>query len=75
MEVMLDEERQRILISALDILNERNRQAFEMVYFDNRTYRETAAALEVSVNTVKWHLKTALSSLRKHPALKDYFLK
>lgn len=75
MEVMLDDEKQRILVSALDILNERNRQAFEMVYFDNRTYRETAAALDVSVNTVKWHLKTALSSLRNHPALQDYFLK
>lgn len=75
MEVMLDEEKQRILMAALDSLNQRNRQAFEMVYFENKTYRETAQALEVSVNTVKWHLKTALASLRNHPALQDYFLK
>jgi RNA polymerase sigma-70 factor (ECF subfamily) len=75
MEVMLDDEGQRVLFSALSILNERNRQAFEMVYFENKTYRETAVALEISVNTVKWHLKTAISSLRKHPSLQEYFLK
>ncbi|MBK9292242.1 MAG: RNA polymerase sigma-70 factor [Bacteroidetes bacterium] len=75
MDVMLDEEKQRVLMSALDILNERNRRAFELVYFENKTYRETAMAMDVSVNTVKWHLKTALSSLRNHPGIKDYFLK
>ncbi len=75
MEVMLDEEKQRILMLALNSLNERNRQAFEMVYFDNMSYLEAARALDVSVNTVKWHLKTALSCLRNHPALQEYFLK
>lgn len=75
MEVMLDEEKQRVLMLALDSLNFRSRQAFEMVYFENKTYRETAKALDVSVNTVKWHLKTALSCLRNHPLLQDYFLK
>ncbi|HMM11187.1 MAG TPA: RNA polymerase sigma-70 factor [Bacteroidales bacterium] len=75
MEIMLDEEKQRVLMSALNSLSDRNRQAFEMVYFENRTYRETAQALDVSVNTIKWHLKTALSSLRNHEVLRNYFQK
>lgn len=75
MEVMLDEERQRIFMLALNGLTDRNRRIFELVYFEGKTYLETAELMQISINTVKWHLKTALSSLRSHPAIEDYFRK
>ena len=48
------------------------RQVFRMSRFDNMKYEEIASTLNISVNTVKYHMKNALMKLRAE--LKDYVI-
>ena len=48
------------------------RKVFEKSRFDGLTYKEIANELGISVNTVKYHIKNALSVLRN--GLGKYFL-
>jgi len=41
------------------------RRVFELSRYDNKSYKEIAAELGISENTVKYHIKTALAHLRK----------
>lgn len=43
-----------------------------MSRFDNMKYEEIASMLNISVNTVKYHMKNALMKLRAE--LKDYVI-
>jgi len=56
--------------SAIDALPPRTRQIFCMSRFDNLKYDEIACRTNISVNNVKYHLKSALAKLREE--LKDY---
>ncbi len=53
------------LKKAINALPEQGRQVFLMVVADDNSYKETAATLGISVNTVKTHLSRALARLRE----------
>lgn len=53
------------LWTALQQLTIRQRNIFLLIYRDDRSYKEAAAALGLSVNSIKTHLKLALRSLRR----------
>jgi RNA polymerase sigma-70 factor (ECF subfamily) len=48
----------------MDMLPEQCRKAFLMSRMDDMTYEEIAAQMDISVNTVKYHIKIALQKLR-----------
>ena len=48
----------------MNTLPEQCRKAFLMSRMDDMTYGEIAAQMNISVNTVKYHIKTALQKLR-----------
>jgi len=45
-------------------LPQQRQKAFKLVYIDDKKYKEAAAEMGVSVNSVKTHLKLALKSLK-----------
>lgn len=50
----------------IEALPSRTRRVIEMVFFEGMKYREAAAALGVSENTVKTFVRLGLNSLRSH---------
>jgi len=57
---------------AIGTLPEECRNVFIMSRFDERSYQEIADHMNISINTVKYHMKRALSLLRDE--LKDYLV-
>lgn len=53
------------LHTAIGSLPEKRRQVFELCYLQEMSYREVAAALEVSIKTVENHMTLALKDLRE----------
>jgi len=64
LDTLIVDEMQSKLDSLMDALPEQCRKAFLMSRFDDMTYEEIAAQMNVSTNTVKYHIKTALQKLR-----------
>ena len=64
LDAMIAEENQSKLNSLIDSLPEQCRKIFLMSRLDNLSYEEIAAQLDISTNTVKYHIKTALQRLR-----------
>lgn len=60
------------IVDAIGTLPEECRNVFIMSRFDERSYQEIADHLNISINTVKYHMKRALSLLRDE--LKDYLV-
>lgn len=58
--------------SIINELSPECRAVFKMSRFDGMKYEEIASELNISVNTVKYHMKNALGKLRLE--LKDYIL-
>ena len=58
------DERRRLLRKALDTLNPEERQAIEIAFFSELTYREAAARLNQPLGTVKSRIRSGLSKLR-----------
>ncbi len=56
---------------AIEALPEERRAVFRLSRFDNLSYKEIAEKKGISINTVRYHIKNALASLRED--LKDYF--
>ena len=50
--------------SLMDELPEQCRKAYRMSRIDDLTYEEIALQMDISINTVKHHIKTALHKLR-----------
>jgi len=61
---MISEEMQAKLNGLIDALPEQCRKAFVMSRIEDMTYEEIAAQMDISSNTVKHHIKTALQKLR-----------
>lgn len=70
LEKILETELESAIASAIDKLPEECRQAFVMSRYHDMKYEEIAAQMGISVNTVKYHIKNALSRLRVD--LKEY---
>ena len=64
LDTMITEELQSKLNSLMETLPEQCRKVFLMHRTDDMTYEEIAAQMDISVNTVKYHIKTALQKLR-----------
>lgn len=67
---LLENELEDIIAEAIERLPEDCRTVFKMSRFEGRKYQEIAKMLGITVNTVKYHLKHAMSLLRKD--LKKY---
>jgi RNA polymerase sigma-70 factor (family 1) len=70
---LLHSEERKIFEKAFDELPPQSRKVFELVYFSNQSYHQAAGALNISINTVKSHLKNALKILRSSPLLNNYY--
>jgi RNA polymerase sigma factor (sigma-70 family) len=58
------------IINTLQELPRQRQQAFTLVYLKDKKYKETADEMGISINSVKSHLKLAITELRKK--LKDF---
>lgn len=69
--ILLEKELEVKLMEEIDSLPEQTGRIFKMSRFDDKRYLEIAKEMNISVNTVKYHIKKALSTLIKN--LKKYF--
>ena len=63
--VLVGKESERKINDAIGNLPEKCGQVFKKSRFEGKTYAEISAEMGISVNTVKYHMKTALSLLAK----------
>lgn len=61
---LLEKELENIIEGAIEKLPDQCRKVFCMNRFDGKTYQEIAEEMSISVNTVKYHMKNALTQLR-----------
>ena len=61
---------QQIVTATLALLPEQTRRVFEMSRFENKTNKEIAEELQLTVKGVEYHITKALKALREN--LKDY---
>jgi RNA polymerase sigma-70 factor (ECF subfamily) len=73
LDFLLDEEERAVFQSALDSLPGQGRKALELVYFSGKSYKGAASALDVSVNTIKSHLRNALRQLKDNELIRQYY--
>ena len=64
LDIMITEEMQTKVNSLINELPEQCRKAFIMSRMDDMTYEEIALRMDISPNTVKYHIKTALQKIR-----------
>lgn len=69
---LLEKELEQRISLAIEALPGECRQVFLKSRFDGKKYEEIAAELGISVNTVKYHIKSALARL--HASLEKYLL-
>ena len=63
---LLEKELENEIGKAVEALPEQTHNVFCLSRFEGKTYKEIAAALGISENTVKYHIKQALALLRAH---------
>ena len=68
----LNSERENEIYKAIDKLPDECRRVFAKSRFEGKSYEEISGELGISVNTVKYHIKSALSSL--HSELGKYLI-
>lgn len=73
LDFLLDEEERAVFQEALDTLPAQGRKALELVYFSGKSYNSAAGTMNVSVNTIKSHLRNALRHLKENALIKQYF--
>jgi len=65
-ESILLNDMRNLLNAAIDLLPEQQRQVYLLCQSEGLKYEEIAIRLNISINTVKTHMKRALASLRIH---------
>ncbi len=73
MDFLLHQEELQVFEEAYKELPPQSRKVFELVYFSDQSYKDAALKLNLSVNTVKSHLKNALRILKNSTLLNNYF--
>lgn len=58
------EKRKKKLYAEMDSLPEKGKEVFVAIVFEERSYKDIAASMNISVNTVKTHYARALKQLR-----------
>lgn len=69
---LLEKELEQQITQAIEKLPDDCRRVFKMSRFDGKSYEQISQALSISVNTVKYHMKNALSRLNKD--LSEYLI-
>jgi RNA polymerase sigma-70 factor (ECF subfamily) len=72
LDMLIADELQTKCEEIIQTLPEQCRKAFQLSRFEELTYEEIAVKMHVSVNTVKHHIKAALSKIRH--ALSDFMI-
>lgn len=62
--ILLEKELENKIEQSINDLSDECRKVFQMSRFDQKKYDDIARELNISVNTVKYHMKNALSKLR-----------
>lgn len=62
---LLEQELESEIMKAINRLPEQCRRVFQLSRFEEKRYEEIAAELDISVNTVKYHIKRALALLHE----------
>jgi RNA polymerase sigma-70 factor (ECF subfamily) len=75
LDFLLDEEAQSVVEKAVSELPDQSRKTLEAVYFSGQSYKDAAKTLNLSLNTVKSHLKNALRHLRNDASISAYYKK
>lgn len=70
--ILLEQELENEILSAIESLPEECKKVFLKSRFEEKKYEEIANELNISVNTVKYHIKKALSLL--HSRLGKYLI-
>lgn len=65
MAVLLEKELEQEIEKSIQNLPKECRTVFQMSRFEDMKYQEIADKLNISVNTVKYHIKNALAILNK----------
>lgn len=65
MGMLLEKELESVIIHSIDNLPAKTQEVFRMSRFSDMKYEEIASSLNISTNTVKYHIKAALSALRE----------
>jgi RNA polymerase sigma-70 factor (ECF subfamily) len=68
--ILMEKELQNVIDKAISQLPEQTKKVFELKRYEDLSYEDISAQLDISVNTVKYHIKSALKILRED--LKDY---
>jgi RNA polymerase sigma-70 factor (ECF subfamily) len=68
--ILMEKELQNDIDKAISRLPEQTKKVFELKRYEDLSYEDISAQLDISVNTVKYHIKSALKILRED--LKDY---
>ncbi|MBE0661576.1 MAG: sigma-70 family RNA polymerase sigma factor [Bacteroidales bacterium] len=70
---MLIREEVQIFEKAFDALPMQSRVVFELVYFEDQPYKTAAQTLNLSLNTIKSHLRNAIRILKNSPVINSYY--
>jgi RNA polymerase sigma-70 factor (family 1) len=73
LDFLLHREELQVFGEAYNELPPQSRKVFELVYFSDQSYKDAAQKLNLSINTVKSHLKNALRILKNSALLNSYF--
>lgn len=70
---MLRKEEVEVFEKAYEALPIQSKKVFELVYFADQPYKTAAKTLNLSVNTIKSHLKNAIRILKNSPVINNYY--
>jgi RNA polymerase sigma-70 factor (family 1) len=70
---LMDEEEKAMFEKALSEIPSQCKRAIELVYFAGQPYKKAADAMNISINTIKSHLKTGLRKIKVSPEINHYF--
>ena len=70
--ILLEKELEHEIFHAIENLPEECKRVFKMSRFENKSYEEIARNLNISINTVKYHIKNALAKIAQK--LNKYWL-
>ena len=62
--ILMEKELQNVIDLAISRLPEQTKKVFELKRYEDLSYEDISAKLNISINTVKYHIKSALKILR-----------
>lgn len=63
--ILMEKELQNVVDLAISRLPEQTKKVFELKRYEDLSYEEISIQLNISINTVKYHIKSALKILRE----------